>query len=204
MSRTGRRGTSPRPPATPLRGRLPGRPGSGPLARHPRTTVPARRAGQAPDHAAVSPVAATPQVLPPLSARVGGRARGHGGASRHLARHVGRIAARRSPGFAADTAAGRSTTAGTCTCGRATSRRRAGRARPSWCGSSGAGRAQADRVLTVNASYARLLADQLRIPAAAGRHELPGALEPPDPRPDLIRESLGLAPRRPSCCTRAG
>ncbi len=53
---------------------------------------------------------------------------------------------------------------------------------------------EADRVLTVNASYADLLAEQLRIPVPPVVMNCPERWSPPDPRPNLIRETLGLAP----------
>jgi glycosyltransferase involved in cell wall biosynthesis len=51
-----------------------------------------------------------------------------------------------------------------------------------------------DRVLTVNDSYADLLIDQLRIERPPVVMNCPEAWQPPRPRPDLIRERLGLPP----------
>lgn len=52
----------------------------------------------------------------------------------------------------------------------------------------------ADRVLTVNESYAELLVEQLRIPRPPVVMNCPERWEPPLPRPDLIREKLDLGP----------
>jgi glycosyltransferase involved in cell wall biosynthesis len=51
----------------------------------------------------------------------------------------------------------------------------------------------ADRVLTVNDSYAGLLAEQLGIARPPVVLNCPETWQPPLPRPDLIREKLGLA-----------
>jgi glycosyltransferase involved in cell wall biosynthesis len=50
-----------------------------------------------------------------------------------------------------------------------------------------------DRVLTVNDSYADLLVGQLRIERPSVVMNCPVAWQPPHPRPDLIRERLGLS-----------
>jgi glycosyltransferase involved in cell wall biosynthesis len=52
----------------------------------------------------------------------------------------------------------------------------------------------ADRVLTVNDSYADLLVEQLRIPRPAVVMNCPETWHPPEPRPDLIRQALALPP----------
>ncbi len=52
---------------------------------------------------------------------------------------------------------------------------------------------RADRVLTVNDSYAGLLEQSLRIPRPAVVMNTPETWTPPSPRPDLIRERLGLS-----------
>ena len=52
----------------------------------------------------------------------------------------------------------------------------------------------ADRVITVNESYADLLVRQLRVPRPPVVMNCPETWLPPDPRPDLIREALGLGP----------
>ena len=52
----------------------------------------------------------------------------------------------------------------------------------------------ADRVLTVNAPYADLLAGQLRLPPPPVVMNCPERWSPPSPHPNLIRESLGLSP----------
>lgn len=52
---------------------------------------------------------------------------------------------------------------------------------------------RADRVLTVNDSYAELLEARLRVPRPAVVMNTPRAWTPPSPRPDLIREALGLS-----------
>jgi glycosyltransferase involved in cell wall biosynthesis len=54
-----------------------------------------------------------------------------------------------------------------------------------------------DRVITVNEPYARLLADGLRIDPPPIVMNCPEAWTPPVPRPDRIREALGLAPATP-------
>lgn len=54
--------------------------------------------------------------------------------------------------------------------------------------------ASADRVLTVNAPYADLLAGQLHLPPPPVVMNCPERWSPPSPRPNLIRESLGLSP----------
>ena len=51
----------------------------------------------------------------------------------------------------------------------------------------------ADRVLTVNDSYAELLEEDLRVPRPAVVMNTPAIWTPPTPRPDLIREVLGLS-----------
>lgn len=51
-----------------------------------------------------------------------------------------------------------------------------------------------DRVLTVNAPYADLLARQLRIPPPPVVMNCPERWTPPVPRPDRFREALGLGP----------
>lgn len=51
---------------------------------------------------------------------------------------------------------------------------------------------RADRVLTVNEPYADLLVEQLRIPRPPVVMNCPETWDPPVPRPDLIREALGL------------
>ena len=63
----------------------------------------------------------------------------------------------------------------------------------------------ADRVITVNDDYARLLADQLGIAPPPVVRNLPGALDPAHAtaRPDCARRSAPTR-RRGSCCTRAG
>ena len=50
----------------------------------------------------------------------------------------------------------------------------------------------ADRVLTVNDAYAELLEEQLRVPRPAVVMNCREIWTPPSPRPDLIREALGL------------
>ncbi len=50
----------------------------------------------------------------------------------------------------------------------------------------------ADAVITVNDSYARILADDLHIPLPPVIRNCPDRWEPPTPRPDLIRARLGL------------
>ncbi|MEO5885485.1 MAG: glycosyltransferase, partial [Candidatus Limnocylindrales bacterium] len=52
----------------------------------------------------------------------------------------------------------------------------------------------ADLVMTVNEPYAELLTEQLRITRPPVVMNCPEAWEPPVPRPDLIREALGLGP----------
>jgi glycosyltransferase involved in cell wall biosynthesis len=52
----------------------------------------------------------------------------------------------------------------------------------------------ADRVLTVNDSYADLLEEFLRVPRPKVVMNCPAIWTPPSPRPDLIREALGLTP----------
>ncbi len=56
---------------------------------------------------------------------------------------------------------------------------------------------EADRVLTVNASYADLLVEQLGVPRPPVVMNCPEAWDPPVPEPDLIREALGLASGTP-------
>jgi glycosyltransferase involved in cell wall biosynthesis len=51
-----------------------------------------------------------------------------------------------------------------------------------------------DAVLTVNDQYAVILEEQLRVPRPPVVMNCPARWTPPDPRPDLIRERLGLAP----------
>jgi len=51
---------------------------------------------------------------------------------------------------------------------------------------------RADRVLTVNESYAELLEQHLRVRRPAVVMNTPGTWTPPSPRPDLIREALGV------------
>ena len=53
---------------------------------------------------------------------------------------------------------------------------------------------RADRVLTVNDSYAELLERLLRVTRPAIVMNTPQAWTPPSPRPDLIRQALGLSP----------
>lgn len=53
--------------------------------------------------------------------------------------------------------------------------------------------AAADRLLTVNAPYAELLAGQLRLPPPPVVMNCPERWSPPSPRPNLIRQSLGLS-----------
>jgi glycosyltransferase involved in cell wall biosynthesis len=50
----------------------------------------------------------------------------------------------------------------------------------------------ADRVITVNASYAKLLSARFGIPEPPVIMNCPEAWEPPNPRPDLIRAALDL------------
>ena len=50
----------------------------------------------------------------------------------------------------------------------------------------------ADRVLTVNDAYAELLEKQLRVPRPTVVMNCREIWTPPTPRPDLIREALGL------------
>lgn len=52
----------------------------------------------------------------------------------------------------------------------------------------------ADRVMTVNDSYADLIAKLLRVPPPDVVMNCRERWTPPTPRPDLIRESIGLAP----------
>lgn len=52
----------------------------------------------------------------------------------------------------------------------------------------------ADRVITVNESYAGLLVGQLRVARPPVVMNCPETWRPPEPRPDLIREALGLGP----------
>lgn len=52
----------------------------------------------------------------------------------------------------------------------------------------------ADRVITVNTAYAGLLARQLRVAPPLVIMNCPERWVPPRPRPDLIREAVGLAP----------
>jgi glycogen(starch) synthase len=52
---------------------------------------------------------------------------------------------------------------------------------------------RADRVITVNRAYARLIAAQLRIAEPAIVMNCPEAWDPPADQPDLIRAALGLA-----------
>lgn len=51
---------------------------------------------------------------------------------------------------------------------------------------------KADRVLTVNDAYARLLEQQLRIPRPDVVMNCPEIWTPPTPRPDLIRQALAI------------
>jgi glycosyltransferase involved in cell wall biosynthesis len=51
---------------------------------------------------------------------------------------------------------------------------------------------RADRILTVNAAYAGLLAEQLHLPPPRVVMNCPERWTPPDPRPDVIRDTLGL------------
>jgi glycosyltransferase involved in cell wall biosynthesis len=51
-----------------------------------------------------------------------------------------------------------------------------------------------DRVITVNESYADLIAAQLRVPRPPVVMNTPERWSPPEPPPDLIRDALGLAP----------
>ncbi len=51
-----------------------------------------------------------------------------------------------------------------------------------------------DAVLTVNDEYAAILERQLRVPRPPVVMNCPARWTPPEPRPDLIRERLGLAP----------
>ena len=52
---------------------------------------------------------------------------------------------------------------------------------------------RADAVLTVNDAYAALLAEQFRIERPPVVRNTPDRYTPPSPRPDLIREALGLS-----------
>jgi glycosyltransferase involved in cell wall biosynthesis len=51
-----------------------------------------------------------------------------------------------------------------------------------------------DAVLTVNDEYAAILQRQLRVPLPAVVMNCPARWTPPEPRPDRIREALGIAP----------
>jgi glycogen(starch) synthase len=51
---------------------------------------------------------------------------------------------------------------------------------------------RADAVITVNDSYARILAQDLGIPTPPVVMNCPDRWDPPEPRPDLIRQRLGL------------
>jgi glycosyltransferase involved in cell wall biosynthesis len=53
----------------------------------------------------------------------------------------------------------------------------------------------ADRVITVNAAYATLLAERFGIPDPPVIMNCPEAWQPPSPRPNLIRAALGLPAR---------
>ena len=53
---------------------------------------------------------------------------------------------------------------------------------------------QADRVITVNGAYAKLVAASLGVPAPPVIMNCPESWDPPSPRPDLIRAALDLAP----------
>jgi glycosyltransferase involved in cell wall biosynthesis len=52
---------------------------------------------------------------------------------------------------------------------------------------------RADAVITVNDGYARILRETLGVRVAAVVRNTPERFEPPTPRPDLIRERLGLS-----------
>jgi glycogen(starch) synthase len=53
----------------------------------------------------------------------------------------------------------------------------------------------ADAVLTVNEAYAGILEETLRVPRPTVVMNCPLRWQPPTPRPDLIRDRLGLSPR---------
>ena len=65
-----------------------------------------------------------------------------------------------------------------------------GRTFPAWCERRWA--RQADRVLTVNDAYARLLERDLRLPRPAVVMNCPETWTPPTPRPNLIRAAVGI------------